>query len=180
MLYRIVCAEACYHYESFQPKNQSKDQIKKIEQTPYWKRLVASSAIAFVGIGSGALLLFNSSRDVVRLSYLPNKELLRVHTCLNLPLSFRSRKRLETLNKGTYVPLKNVSLKESSQSHQFRSLSALPLSVTPSMLPFGLDKRFPWRVNVVPPQKNKDGFYIDSHAWSQVFKSQWTDLLGKK
>ncbi|TIA92943.1 hypothetical protein E3P99_00378 [Wallemia hederae] len=181
-LYAVVCAEACYHYEAFKPKREDGDDNENKEaeevQTAYWKRVLASAAVATIGLGAGGLLLFNSSREIIRLSHLPKSDLLRLHTSLNLPMSFSRGKKYAKLGQGVYVDAKTVSLREPKQSGQRRTLSAVPLSLETPRLPLGIDRRFPWRVNVVPPQK-EEGFYINNAAFLHVFKNQWKNLVGR-
>lgn len=180
-LYAVVCAEACYHYEAFKPlredKGEDKDEKEEVE-TAYWKRVLASTAVAFIGLGAGGLLLFNSSREVIRLSHFPKSDLLRLHTSLNLPMTFSRGKKYAKLGQGVYLDAKSVALREPKQSGQRRTLSAVPLSLDSPRLPFGIDRRFPWRVNVVPPQKD-EGFYMDNKAFLEVFKNQWKNLTGR-
>ncbi|EIM21363.1 hypothetical protein WALSEDRAFT_60547, partial [Wallemia mellicola CBS 633.66] len=175
-LYAVVCAEACYHYESFTPKSDKKEE--EDTKTAYWKRILASTSVAFIGLGAGGLLLFNASREVIRLSHFPKSDLLRLHTSLNLPLTVGRGKKLAKLNEGIFVNAKEVSLREPKQSGQRRTLSAVPLALDTPRLPFSIDKRFPWRINVVPPQK-PDGFYMDTKSLAGLFKSEWNNLLGR-
>lgn len=185
-LYAVVCAEACYNFESFESKSENlqdtHDKDDKLEEpdtpTPPWKRLLAGTAVCFIGLGAASLLLFNSSREVIRLSHLPKTDQLRLHTSLNLPISFGRGKKYAKLGKGVLVDAQSVSLREPKQSGQHRTLSAVPLSTNPPRLPFNIDRRFPWRVNVVPPQK-QEGFYMDNKAFVDVFKKQWLNMIGR-